>query len=302
MRTVSEREARAWLDGALAALLALAVAWSYLTYARLPATRPSTADYERAAAHIRAHWMEGDLVDANPFWATRVREYLGDLPLEAFHDLEGEDLTRYRRVWLFSLFGAERRAGVQRALDASARLLEAQRFGRVDVRLYAVRSPAPVRYDFRQRLAEARVWIERGEERTPCAPREGGRWQCSDASWNYVGPETFELAREPRRVIWAHPVSGGVLTIDFESVTLGRALSLGAGFLPSALGRGAPVAFTVEVDGRLVARRFYGADAEFAQERIATPDLTPGPHRVTFKIATLDDRLRHFCFSVEARG
>ena len=302
MRTVAVRGAGAWVDGAVAALVALAVVWSYVTYLRLPASRPAAADYDRAAAHIRAQWAEGDLIDVNPFWATRVREYLGDLPLEAFHDVGREDLTRYRRVWLFSLFGAEQRDRVRRAMEESTRLLEQHRFGGIDVRLYAVRAPAPVRFDFRERLSEARVWVERADERTECAAGDHGRWRCSAAAWNYVGPETFEMAGEPRRVIWAHPISGAVLAIDFAKVPLGNALALGAGFLPAVLGHGVPVELTVEVDGRVVARRLYDVDEEFAEERIATPELAAGLHRVTFRIATLDDRLRHFCFRAEARG
>jgi hypothetical protein len=299
MRAVAGRDA--WVDGAVAILVALAVVWSYVTYLRLPASRPAAADYERAAAHIRAHWADGDLIDVNPFWATRVREYLGDLPLEAYHDVGREDLTRYRRVWLFSLFGAEQRDRVRRDMEQSTRLLEQHRFGGIDVRLYAVREPAPVRFDFRERLGEARVRIERADERTECAARDHGGWRCSAAAWNYVGPETFEMAGEPRRVIWAHPVSGAVLAIDFAKVPLGPVLVLGAGFLPAVLGQGVPVELTVEVDGRMVARRLYDVDEEFAQERIATPELAAGLHRVTFRIATLDDRLRHFCFRAEAR-
>jgi len=302
VRAASGVPPRAWVDGALSVLLALSVIYSYLTYARLPLSRPAAPDYEAAAAHIRARWAEGDLVDANPFWATRVREHLGDLPLEALRDVGREDLTRYRRVWLFSLFGTEESDRVRRAMEGSARLVEERRFGRIDVRLYAVRTPAPVLYDFRERLADARVWLQRADERNECAAGRQGVWRCSAAEWNYVGPEIFEMAGEPRRVIWAHPVSGAVLTIDFDRVPLGRGLTFGAGFTPSALGRGAPVELTVEVDQRPLARRFFDASAEFSEERIDTQALGAGLHRVTFKIATTDDRLRHFCFRAEARG
>ena len=71
-------------EGALAALLGLALVYSYWTYLRLPLTRPSPRDYAQATAYVSSHFQPGDLIDANPPWAIRVREYLGDRPLVAW--------------------------------------------------------------------------------------------------------------------------------------------------------------------------------------------------------------------------
>ena len=300
--TPTRHRPRPWVEGVLCALVGASVLYSYITYARIPLTRPTPSDYDQAASHIRAHWKSGDLIDANPFWATRVRESLGDLPVQGFRDLVSEDLTPYRRVWLFSLFGAERREAVHRAMEAKGALAEESQFGRINVRLYTVRGHEPVRYDFRQALGEARVSIQRGDDQQECAPGPRGRWQCSREEWNYVGREILEMAGEPRAVIWAHPVSDGALTIAFECVPLGRAMTVAAGFLPAVLGYGVPVELTVEADGRMLLRRVYGPNSGFSRERIETPDLAAGLHRVTFRVTTTDDRVRHFCFTAEARG
>jgi hypothetical protein len=186
-------------------------------------------------------------------------------------------------------------------MEARGALAEERQFGRINVRLYSVRGHEPVRYDFREALDDARVWIQRGTEERECSG--GKRRQCSAAEWNYVGREILEMAGEPRAVIWAHPVSDGALTIAFERVPFGSALSVGAGFTPTALAYGgASVELTVEAAGRLLLRRVYGPRAGFARERILTPELAGGRHRVTFRITTLDDRVRHFCFTAEARG
>jgi hypothetical protein len=278
-------------------------AWSYGTYVRLWLTRPSPQDYAQAAREIRAGFQPGDLIDANPFWAARVRESLGDLPMAAFHDLAREDLGRYRRLWLFSLFGAERRDAVAAALAEKAVLRDERRFGRIDVRLYEVRDHEPVRFDFREQLGRARVWMEAPGGRRPCSVWEQGRWRCSPAPWNYVGRETLEMAGEPRAVIWAHPVAGATLTVDFGEVPFGRALTVAAG-LTAAAARfaGAPVELTVEAAGRPVLSRTYGREAAVSTERIDTRALAGSVGRVTFKVSTTDDRLRHFCFTAETRG
>jgi len=65
---------------ALRILLVAVLVYSYWIYVHVALSRPSLADYERATAYIRARFQAGDLVDVAPFWAERVREYLGDLP------------------------------------------------------------------------------------------------------------------------------------------------------------------------------------------------------------------------------
>ncbi len=283
--------------------MAASVVYSYGTYLRLWLTRPALSDYEGASTYVRAHWQEGDLVDVSPFWATRAREYLGDLPFQGFRAPGNEDLTRYRRVWLLSLFGAEQREDLRQAMDLKGALAQERRFGRIDVRLYTVAGYEPVRYDFRDALARARVWVEHEDSRRDCVAAPDGRWRCSALEWNYVGPEILEIADEPRAVIWAHPVAGEDLVLEFEGVPLGRALTIGAGFSPIAVAYGgAPVALEVEADGRTLMRRFYPARPTLARDRIETPSLAGGVHRVRFKVTTMDDRVRHFCFTAEARG
>jgi hypothetical protein len=158
---------------ALRILLVAVLVYSYWVYMHLALSRPSLADYERASAYVRARFQAGDLIDVAPFWAGRVREYLGDLPLASFRHLEAEDLTRYRRVWLFSLFGAE--GSAHQALAARTRLLDEQRFERIDVRLYEVLGHEPVQYDFRDRIASAHAWIAAGGAMSGTATAGGSR-------------------------------------------------------------------------------------------------------------------------------
>jgi hypothetical protein len=289
-------------DLALCALVGGALAFSYWTYARLAPTRPSGSDYARAAAHVRGRFEPGDLVDLNPFWARRAQELLGDLPLAAFRRLDEEDLSRYRRVWLISLFGAERRPEVRRGLDARSSLLEERRFGGLDLRLYRLPEPARVLFDFREQLAQARVFVEDRGRRLSCDRWARGHWLCGVARWNTVGREIVSIGDEPRAVIWAHPVEWGVKTIEFEDVPLGRLLRLRAGFRDEAVRHGgAPATLAVEIDGREVARWLREGRPGWAALDVDTSAFGGGRRRVAFRVTTPADARRHFCFAAETR-
>src|SRR5262245_54637173 len=67
------------LDVVLCAILGLVTLYGIFGYARLPLSRPRPADYAAAADYLRAHNQSGDLIDLNPFWASRLRERIGDL-------------------------------------------------------------------------------------------------------------------------------------------------------------------------------------------------------------------------------
>lgn len=291
------------LDGVLFLSFVAILLYSYWTYAMLPLTRPSASDYSGATTHIRARFQPGDLIDANPFWAVRVREYLGDFPMANFRRIDREDLSAYRRLWLFSLFGAEERETIRDGLDARYSLLEERRFGRINVRLYELPEPAPVLYDFREQLHQADVWIEGRGGRRNCDTWTAGRWRCSSLDWNYVGREILEIGGEPRSVIWAHPVGDATLVIEFPEVPVGRRLSLGTGFAASAFRRrGVPVSVVVEIDGKPVSHRQQQPLPGLFVERIDTAAFQGGRHRVSFRVSSSDNHGRHFCFSARAEG
>ena len=289
-------------DGALFVLLGLALVYSYWTYLWLPLTRPSPQDYAQATEYVSSQFQPGDLIDANPSWAARAREYLGDRPLVAWRRLDGEDLTPYSRLWLFSLFGAEARKPVRDGLAGRTDLLEERRFGGIDVRLYRVRDHRPVVYDFRERLERAAVWIEAGTRRHECRIWEGGRWRCGQEAWNCVGREILEVGDEPRLVIWPHPAEWGTLAVEFREVPLGNALAIGAGFTPAGVRKGGlPVSLSLEVDGRPFWSRSYEPRSGFFRDLVGTGPLGGPSRTVTFRVRTSDDRLRNFVFAAAVR-
>jgi hypothetical protein len=289
------------IDGILGLILALGIAHSYWTYIRLPLTRPSPGDYDQASADVRSRYEPGDLVIVQPFWAGRARQFLGDLPLVMPRVSADEDLTAFRRLWLFSSLGRVPASG-RDGLAARADLIEQRQYGRIDLRLYRVRGHRPVVADFREQLDGAAVWTESSVGREACVASAPGRFRCGPESWHYVGREILEIAGEPRAVIWAHPVTRGTLAIGFRDVVLGTALSIAAGFTPAAVRHGgAPVRLAVAVDGTSLWQRSYESRAEWPRETVDTASFTATPHTIVFRVTTTDDRVRHFVFAADAR-
>ncbi|HUG52135.1 MAG TPA: hypothetical protein VMR21_00980 [Vicinamibacteria bacterium] len=277
-----------------------AVLFSHATYARLWLTRPSLADYDAATAYVRARFEPGDHIEANPFWAERVRQYLGDLPLSALRHPHADDWRGHRRVWLFSVDGAEDGPKGRLLAGLGPRLLERQ-FGGINVRLQQVAAPSSLLFDFRERLESARVWIESEGRRHPCRDWRGGAWHCAASPRYLASREVLEIGGDPRAVISSRPASRRTMALEFEEVGLGAALSVGAGFPAGAAREGeAPVELTVEVDGRVVLRQAYLPGSGFSRRRVATPGPAGGRHRVTFRMATAHRRPRAFGVTAQA--
>jgi hypothetical protein len=290
------------IDRALAVLVAAALTFSAWTYARLPATRPSGEDYLRAADHVRAHFAPGDLVELNPWWATRARELLGDLPVQQHRRVDREDLGPHPRVWLLSLFGAEGRPEVRRGLDGRAALLEERRFGRIDLRLYALPAAAPVLLDFRRSLPEARAWMERDDRTIPCDRWVAGRWQCRAEPWVAAARAVLEIGDEPREVIWTPPIDGGWSVLEWEAVPLGSRLVVQGGVRTRwARPELSPVVMEVLVDGAPAARWTFPGEPAFSRHELDTRRWAEGRHRVTFRLGTARPPQRQFAFAAEIR-
>jgi hypothetical protein len=130
---------RPWL--AAAALLVLSI-WEIATLLGVHANAPTDADWDRAAAAVRAAFVPGDLIVFAPAWMDPVgRQHLGDLM--TIHDAARMDAARYPRVWEVSARDAH-------APDATGTVGADLGFGALRVRRFD-RTPARVTWDLRPR-------------------------------------------------------------------------------------------------------------------------------------------------------
>ena len=261
---------------------------------------PAADDYRKIGQIVRAHWADGDALTVRPWWAARIREQLGDLTFVSVRDLAGEDWSRFARLWVVLLPGAELSGPFA---DAGVSLQQEFVAGNLRLRRYQLAERADIRFDFRAQLHQAKVRMRRQSTAVPCDRWVENRWQCSRHDWNYVGRITVELDRDPREVIWAHPADHP-LEIEFDGVPAGRELRVHTGFTPPAARAvgGTSVTLQVLVNDREIGRVVQDNQTGYFLHRWDLTGLGRGPHRVTFVVTAPHGGMRHFCFDGEVRG
>lgn len=301
-------EASAW--GLALGLVAVVLGLGGSGFWTLRDRGPGPEAVATAAAALRARHAEGDLVLLAPFYATRAREWLGDLHPVAPRDPAAEDFEAHRRVWVLGLFGAAAR--LRPALERSGlRWLEdASPVAGVGLDLYAVTRPAELAYRFVDHLREARVHYEQPDGKIePCdvwSDENGhggayGRWACRrDAEWFYVSPEWHRMGDHLRLCLWAHPPNGGRLVVRFPDVPLvGRLSGRGGHTLNASVHARERVQLDVQV-GSLRPERFAFALEDYWRPfGLETPSV--GTATVSFAVSSPDAGANHFCFVADMR-
>jgi hypothetical protein len=184
-----------------------------------PLRAPDDADWKAAAASVRSGFRPGDLIVAAPDWADQVmRMHLGDLvPLKVAARL---DDARYGRVWEISQKGGS-------AGEGRGTLAATTRHGALTVRRWE-RPPAAVSFDFFDEWNRARVARVQGGREIPCE-KLPDRFQCPDWGFNFVKPQLLEIGTTMRNALYAQPVAGATVAVEFAAVPMGRELAVGAG-------------------------------------------------------------------------
>jgi hypothetical protein len=289
----SPRAARATLL-AVAAVSLLAVVETAVALIA-PARAPSDADWQAAAAHVRAGFRSGDLVVAAPTWADAIlRVHLGDLiPAEVAGRLDDE---RFARVWEVSQRGA-------RADEATrGRVISEHAAGRLTVRLVE-RPAAVVGYDFVARWEDARVSRRAGVGADVDCERASDRIQCPGIGYNFVRAQMVEVDQRLRRGLLAQPVPQATVVVEYPLVPLGRTLVVAAGLHNTWMRKEAsgPVDLRVvigtEVDVSFTTRNEDG----WAVRRIDTSARAGKLAVVRFEITSPQPYARHFAFAAEVR-
>ena len=261
----------------------------------------SEADWQAAAATVRAGFRPGDLIVFAPAWMDPVgRSYLGDLmPIEM---VARSDTDPYGRIWEVSIRGARapETASAEREFEHDQGLVRVARWKN------SAPAPVTVRYDFTAHLAEALVTQlpvdGRGDER-PCfqEPRDDDAgFGCAST---HVGRRTLEIDYRPRRGVLV-PVDQRLITrLEYRSVPLGGTL-VGYTGLHDYYARkntDGPVDFAVYIDDEPVHRARTGNADAWKRFAIDTSRYAGAVHRVRFEVSAPAPAWRNFGFHVEAR-
>ena len=301
---------RAWL--VLLAVAAVEIVAHLVTQARVVPWQ----DWERAAAHVREGWQEGDTVVVAPRWADPLmRAAVGDLL-----DLESagrSDLAGVGRVWQLSVRG-------HRADEVPARGPDhASQIGRVRVERWDL-SPEPILYDLVEHVMDAEVSLlsPSGEPRA-CRAQRGGRptggglgsgpvtpgerHVCDPSRpWLWVGATVEEdLEMLPRRCVWQHPAGAEPVRTTYRDVPLGERLVLYAGLWweHERTMDGGPVDVAVRVDGREIGRLVHRDGDGWKRMEASIPEaLRGGRGTIDVEVSAPNPHLRTLCWAATTRG
>ena len=277
-------ERAAVIFAALIALLAIVETGVAVTARSRVAT---AAEWEAAAAEVRAGFQPGDVIAFAPAWVDQIgRAHLGDLVTV---EMAGRsDVDRYARVWEVSIRGA-------RSPDArGARLVRTTQHGHVRVALYE-KPATPIVYDFTAGAADARVL--RGDQ--PCFGDPKSGWACGG---QHVERRTLEVDYKPRRGLLV-PADRRPTTLGYSEVPLGSTLVVYAGMHDFYARKSADglVDFSVDVDGVEKLRARIGNDDGWRRFDLDTRALAGTRHTVTFHVSAANPAWRNFGFHAEAR-
>jgi hypothetical protein len=261
-----------------------------------PGRAPSEADWQASAAAVTGGFRPGDLIVTAPAWADQVlRLHLGDLiPVRMAARLDHES---YDRVWEISQRGATAPE------TAGGRLVEEKRFGELRLRLYQ-REALPVTFDFYDNWAAANVTrVEPGRPAIACE-RTPKLHQCPGLGYNFVEPRILEMESTLRRALYAQPVQGATVAVEYPDVRLGREIAVGAGLHNVWLRRGGDgtVWLRVLVEGKEIGKLESTNRSGWSVARFDTTAWRGRQAPVRFEITSQKSFSRHFGFTAEARG
>jgi len=281
--------------GLLAAVVVLALGETVVAVVA-PSRAPTDADWREAAKWVTADHQDQDLIVAAPAWADPVlRSVLGDLiPPKMGGRL---DHLRFSRIWELSQRGAEA------AESEGATVKTERRFGRLRVRLLERQALVPT-YDFVDNWAHARVFrIENGHTPIACAASPS-KHQCPGIGHNFVERRMLEFDERLHQALFAQPVGGATVAIEYAGVLIGRELAVGAGLhnvWERKKGNGT-VWLRVLIDGKEIGKLESGSATGWQVVRLDTRAQAGRSGLVRFEITSARPFARHFGFAAEARG
>ncbi len=301
-------KALAWL---LVPVIGLTELGLHLFFSSRP---PTPEEWQKARGAVVALRRHDELIVVAPHWAEPNARYAFGDSLMPLADVARPDESAKARAIEVSIVGAS--APELRGW----KLVEEHRSGKLRLRVLENPTPARVRYDFVDRVADASVVDARDDGETPCAwnpaaRRSAGglhgdpafpsmRHECPGPEWHFVGVTVVEDEQwRGRRCVWAAPPSGAVLTIRYRGVPLGGVIR-GYATLPWWIERerrGTPVEMVVVVDGEQVGSYVHSDGDGWKRFEIPLGAHTGTTGDVEFRVTSRRPHNRQLCFQADTR-
>ncbi|OIP35638.1 MAG: hypothetical protein AUK47_16350 [Deltaproteobacteria bacterium CG2_30_63_29] len=261
------------------------------------------ADWQAAAAAVRAEYQPDDVIRVIPIWSDDVRVFLDGAQFDLSPEPRTDTLDRYKRIWLVAGLGRGEEA--VKAIPERYTLVEQQSFGNVVVARFDVPPTAKPKYDFLEHVADAEVSrLAPSKPAEPCTLWRKDAWHCGrfDKHLN-VGVRVRDMNNEARTCIYAPPVPEYAwLEIEFDDVPIDATLIGRVGMDNKALRstRGSVTEFELLVDGApLMHLNLLPRDPEFKEFSVDTSTLAGKAGKVTFRVRAKDFFDRFLCFTAQ---
>jgi hypothetical protein len=175
------------------------------------------------------------------------------------------------------------------------------------VELWRLARTAPSRAGAREltdELALAQVQVTTPDRTTVCSwDSLGERHTCPELpEWMYVGAQALPVGGKSERCAWAHPITGGELSIAFPASNARAPLLLSLALTDTAADNktGAEVTAALFADDVEIARLSRQGQRGFARTRIER--IPEDTQHVRVVITAQNDGQRHTCFRLTSGG
>ncbi len=244
-------------------LFACALLYALVFWLRLPGRLPSAQDYLALQAKVQREAQPGDGLAVLPFWADRAKLFLHGTPVLALPHLETEaDAERYGRLWVIAqpdLPHSDARGSLEALAQRLSLVHGPQRFGPLELWLFAPQPGRAATYDFVAHAAEAQV-----EAPVP------------------LRLEWREFDFLPRHCVVSR---AGQAVLHFDDVPMHGGLRVGLG----SLGPGQGAQVQVNVDGRpLQPLQLTQGGPAFQEAELPAAGLTGEKHSVDLTLIGRD--------------
>jgi hypothetical protein len=135
---------------------------------------------------------------------------------------------------------------------------------------------------------------------TPC-PLRGDYFDCGGEGWMNVQATGIPFGGVWQNCIFAHPLNGSTLVLDFTVPLETASLSLAGGIDDAGVGYplGTPVTLAVRAGKELLAQTEFANTPGFFTKNLPLLRTVHGNETLSFEISTKNQDTRHFCFTAE---
>lgn len=158
-------------------------------------------------------------------------------------------------------------------------------------------------YSFRDNLHKAVVTERNPMSSKPCVKKKGARYECPHRRWMVVQPTQTHLGGVHVPCIWAHPGTGKTIVITYNNLPtnsdrIAGIMGIADSGFPGGKSFGTPVDMVIRANGKFIHRlRSYTRKGYIPYSFKLPPREHLAPLSVSFEIQTVNDSVRHFCFT-----